>query len=311
MHAHDARMRSFWKKTSDKQLDLLDADVTAQPGRLPMAEGSGTTTALEPRVSTKGRPLMVPVSALDEDTANPRTEFPDATLDDLAADIRERGILQPIIVEPLGEGLAVRYRVRLGARRLRAAIRAGLIEVPVTIASKPLDAYAQVAENLKRDGLSPLDLALFIRSRVDAGESNATIAKKLRLDQTTVAHHLTLLTLPPVLDEALKSGRCTSPRTLHELCKLHEQSPSKVEALLTGSGDVTRAAIAATRVANSAVITEAQAVKPRSSVTLIDQASRLCDRLEEVFHQATKAERAVDPEALAHLRKRLLDLATR
>lgn len=119
---------------------------------------------------------MVPVAALDEDTANPRTEFPDATLDDLAADIRERGILQPIIVEPLGEGMAVRYRVRLGARRLRAAIRAGLSEVPVTTASRPLDAYAQVAENLKRDGLSPLDLARFIRGRVDAGESNATIA---------------------------------------------------------------------------------------------------------------------------------------
>lgn len=179
-----------------------------------------------------GQPLLVPVSTLDEDTANPRTEFPDAELDELAADIRERGILQSIVVEPHGEGLAVRYRVRLGARRLRAAIRAGLIEVPVTIASRPLDAYAQVAENLKRDGLSPLDLARFIRSRVDAGESNATVAKKLSLDQTTVAHHLTLLTLPPVLDEALKSGRCTSPRTLHELSKLHEQSPSKVETLL-------------------------------------------------------------------------------
>lgn len=169
-------MRSFWKKTSDKQLDLLDADVSAQVGRVPLAEGSGAIEARTSCVHANGQALMVPVAALDEDTANPRTEFPDATLDDLAADIRERGILQPIIVEPLGEGMAVRYRVRLGARRLRAAIRAGLSEVPVTTASRPLDAYAQVAENLKRDGLSPLDLARFIRGRVDAGESNATIA---------------------------------------------------------------------------------------------------------------------------------------
>ena len=105
------------------------------------------------------------------------------------------------------------YRIHFGAKRLRAARRAGLDEVPVVVRDAPADPYAQVAENQKRHGLTPLDLARFIRAKVDEGESNATIAKRLVMDPTTVAHHLALLDLPPELDDALKSGRCTSPRT--------------------------------------------------------------------------------------------------
>ncbi len=98
----------------------------------------------------------------------------------------------------------------------------------------PADPYAQVAENQKRHGLTPLDLARFIRARVDAGESNAKIAARLGMDPTTVGHHLALLELPPELDDALKSGRCTSPRTLYELRKLHEAQPERAEALIAG-----------------------------------------------------------------------------
>jgi ParB family chromosome partitioning protein len=84
------------------------------------------------------------------------------------------------------------------------------------------DHSSQFAENQKRPRLSPLKLAPFIRAQVDAGDSNATIARQLGMNLTTVSHYLSLLDLPPVLDDALKTGRCTSPRTLHELSKLHE-----------------------------------------------------------------------------------------
>ena len=81
----------------------------------------------------------------------------------------------------------------------------------------PADPYAQAAENQKRHGLTPLDLAQFMRRQADAGDSNATMAKRLGIDQTTIAHHLALLELPPELNEAMQAGRCTSPRTLYEL----------------------------------------------------------------------------------------------
>lgn len=97
----------------------------------------------------------------------------------------------------------------------------------------------------KRHGLTPLDLARFIQGRVDAGDSNATVAKRLGMNLTTVAHHLALLELPPELDDALKSGRCTSPRTLNELSKLHEAQPEQARALIVGDAGITRTVVSA------------------------------------------------------------------
>jgi ParB family chromosome partitioning protein len=124
-----------------------------------------------------GEPLLVNIARIDEDPNNPRTEFPDAALDELADDIRQRGILQPIVVHPMDS--AGRYRIHFGSMRLRAAKRCGIAQVPVAIRSAKHDPYAQVAENLKRRGLSPLDLARFIQGRVDARESTANIAAHL------------------------------------------------------------------------------------------------------------------------------------
>ena len=105
------------------------------------------------------------------------------------------------------------------------------MQIPIVIRDTPTDPYTQVSENQKRHGLTPLDLAMFMRLRADAGKSNARIAKRMGIDLTSVAHHLALLTLPPELDEALRSGRCTSPRTLYELAKLHKTKPEQVKAI--------------------------------------------------------------------------------
>jgi hypothetical protein len=119
--------------------------------------------------------MLVADSLRYEDANNPRTEFPEAALEELAADIQQRGVLQPLVVHPTdGEG---RHRIHFGAKRLRAAIRAGLHEVPVVVRDMPADRYAQVAENQKRHGPTPVEIARFIRQQVDAGDSNATIAR--------------------------------------------------------------------------------------------------------------------------------------
>ena len=151
-----------------------------------------------------GLALMVPIDQLDEDPDNPRKEFPPEAIEELAQDIAQRGILQPIVVSD--RDAKGRYLIRFGSRRWRAAIQAGLTTVPVIFAVEARNAYDQVAENLKRQNLSPLELAQFIRRRVDAGESNAEVARQLGMDLSTVAHHLALLALPPVLDGALKAG---------------------------------------------------------------------------------------------------------
>jgi len=256
-----------------------------------------------------GEPLLASVDLLDEDPDNPRTEFPEHELRQLAEDIGTHGILQPIVVHRAGtDG---RYRIRFGAKRLRAAKQAGLREVPIVVGLHDQDAYAQVAENQKRHGLSPLDLARFMRSRVEAGESNAEIAKRMGIDQTTVAHHLALLSLPPALDDALKSGRCTSPRTLYELSKLHEEQPEQVVALASGDAAVTRTAVAALKANDSRPPAAGrQRTGEHRGSSLINQANACCSKLEVLLARLRKPEAATADE-LAEFRRRLAALAER
>lgn len=247
-------MQLPWQKSRDIQLDLLDqqagpssvprfapsrrrvpvpmsaSDLAPTAPVLPLPELTSPSPAAV-RVAD-GRPLNLAISLLQEDANNPRTEFSEVALESLVQDILERGILQPIVVQPADA--AGRYRIHFGALRLRAAQQAGLHEVPVVVRDAAPVPYAQVAENLMRRALSRLEIARFIKGRVDAGESNVTIAKRIGMNLTSVAHHLTLLELPPEPDQAMQAGRCTTPRTLHELDRLHDDAPETVKALVDG-----------------------------------------------------------------------------
>ena len=262
-----------------------------------------------------GEPLMVSIDRLDEDPRNPRTEFPPQDIDELAQDIAKRGVLQPIVVSPADE--SGRYRIHFGSKRWRAARQAGLTEVPVIVATRTHDAYDQVAENLKRQGLSPLELARFIRGQVDAGESNATIAKRLAIDQTTVTHHLALLALPPVLDAAMKTGRCTSPRTLYELSKLHADQPARVAELVAGDEPITRQSVAALRDAAPAAAADTRSSTPISPcpdrmTQMIARANGLCDQLEAALLRLNRSGiSAASRDDTVALRQRVAALASR
>jgi ParB family transcriptional regulator, chromosome partitioning protein len=260
----------------------------------------------QPGLFDDGRPtgeaLEVPVDLLDDDPAHPRTEPSEAALAELAEDIAQRGVLQPIVVAP--RDVQGRYRVRFGGQRWRAARMAGLPTVPVVLRTQACDGYDQVAENLKRCALAPLDLARFIQSRVEAGESNAFIAKRLAIDPTTVAHHLTLLQLSPELVAVMEAGRCTSPRTLHELQQLQAQEPQAVAGLLASEQPLTRDAVASARTQlRPAALTPPQ---------LLDRSRALCERLDRVLAQLVCIGPGELPaDQLAALRERLAALANR
>jgi len=215
-------MGKSWWKSKAEQLDLLAA-LTCEPSVTPSkptadsAQAESGSQMPVPRATcssdtASGQPLLVPIECMSEDPDNPRTEFPQSDLDELAGDIRQHGILQPVVVHPADA--SGNYRIHFGAKRLRAARQLGLTHVPIMIRADEADPYAQVAENQRRHGLSTLDLARFIARQVDGGGSYASIARRMGMDQTSVTHHLALLSLPPVLDAAMRSGRCTSPRAL-------------------------------------------------------------------------------------------------
>jgi ParB family chromosome partitioning protein len=311
-------MQLPWNKSKEVQLDLLDAEPGSSALHQPLAPASRPAvaelaSAAIPSASPKadsqhGRPMFVAVSLLYEDANNPRTVFPEEAPKELATDIQQRGVLQPLVVHPVdGDG---RHCIHFGAKRLRAAIRAGLREVPVVVRDTPADRYAQVAENQKRQGLTPLELARFIRALVDAGDSNATIARQLGMNLTTVAHHLALLELPPALDDALKSGRCTSPRTLHELGKLRAAKPEQVQSLLASDAEITRTAVSALRSApgNGAL----DEVIPSPPNKLVAQANAACDRLERALGRIRppNSYKVALPELIA-LRIRVGDITKR
>jgi ParB family transcriptional regulator, chromosome partitioning protein len=292
MGAASLSMRSLWP-TSKRQRP--EPSHAAQPGLFDASSGP------------TGEPSHLPVDRIDEDPSNPRTEFSDLEIDELADDVRQHGILQPIVVHPADS--AGRYRIHFGAKRLRAALLAGLDQVPVVVRVAPADAYAQVAENQKRHGLTPLDLARFIRGRVDAGDSNTEVARRLGMNLTTVAHHLALLDLPPELDQAMRAGRCTSPRTLHELRKLHDEQPEQVRALVAGDTEITRSALAAIRAMAAPSTARSRLASPRT--TPLDQAGVACTRLEQALDRLARTKPAVHDDGLIQLRRRIAELAAR
>jgi ParB family chromosome partitioning protein len=186
------------------------------------------------------------LSRFEEDPENPRTEFADdPDFEALVDDVRLRGILQPIVVRPV-EGTG-RLRIRFGARRYRAALRAGLAEIPyfVTDDERQFDDYAQIAENERRQPLQPLDLAKFVAKRIALGDKKLQISKQLRLDHSVITHLLALVEGPAFLLELYHGHKCRTPKYLWELARLYTKDAELVERRVAAVEVVDRAFIAA------------------------------------------------------------------
>lgn len=176
-----------------------------------------------------GTAPRAPLSEFEEDPENPRFEDSPAEFAALVADVRERGILQPIIVRRLDSG---RLRIRFGMRRYRAAVELGLKDVPfiVTEDERQFDDYAQVAENERRTKLQPLEMATFIVKKLGAGETRRAIARRMGIDPGSVTHYLALTgDAPAFLMELYHSRRCRSPKHLYRLRLLWDVDPLQVE----------------------------------------------------------------------------------
>lgn len=149
---------------------------------------------------------MLAISDVTPNPDQPRTCFDDASLDELAASIAHRGVIQPIIVRPRGEG---RYQLVAGERRWRAAQRAQLHEIPAIIrdlGDRDVMALALI-ENLQREDLNPVEEARAFQRLVDEEElTQAEIAKLVDKSRSHVANFLRLLTLPDPVIAMIEGG---------------------------------------------------------------------------------------------------------
>ena len=143
---------------------------------------------------------------LEPNPLQPRSQMDPARLAELAASIRESGVVQPILVRRTAGG----HQIIAGERRWRAAQQAGLATVPVTVREVPDDRLLELAlvENIQREELSPLEEAqAFQRLQQDLGLTQEEVARKVGRDRSTVANSLRLLRLPKEARDLLAAGR--------------------------------------------------------------------------------------------------------
>ena len=154
----------------------------------------------------------MPTASLQPNPRNPRRVFANAELDELAASLRERGIIQPIIARPV-QGAADIYEIIAGERRWRAAQRAGLHEVPVVIieASDAEALQLAIIENVQRADLNPLEEAEGYRALMEEfGNSQDEIARIVGKSRSHVANTLRLLKLPETIKSYIHAGKLSA-----------------------------------------------------------------------------------------------------
>lgn len=156
-----------------------------------------------------GTELFVDPSLLKPNPHQPRREFDEEALKELADSIREHGIIQPIIVEEAGDGS---YFIIAGERRTRAARLAGLARVPVIVKKFSDERKLEVAliENIQRENLNPVEEAQAYHKLMALGNlSQEEAATRVGKNRSTVANALRLLKLPEDMTSSLASGQIT------------------------------------------------------------------------------------------------------
>jgi ParB family chromosome partitioning protein len=183
--------------------------VASVPARGPRAFGLGRgLDALIPGTSDETRVLELPLDRIERSPNQPRADFDEALLGELAASIAVHGVLQPVIVRDLVDGS---YQLIAGERRLRAARIAGLETVPAVVreASDGTDSLElALIENLQRTDLNPIETALAYRELIDRfGLTHEAVARQVGKSRVAVSNSLRLLDLAPETRQAITDGR--------------------------------------------------------------------------------------------------------
>lgn len=164
---------------------------------------------------------VIEVDHVDSNPEQPRLAFDEASLEELAASIREHGVLQPILVRPRDDG---RYQLIAGERRWRASRIAGHMTIPALVEDIDDDTALEISiiENLQREDISPLDeAAMYDRMIRDHGYSIRKLADKLGKDKGYLENRLRLADAPPEVRELVSLRKDTLSHA-YELMKVED-----------------------------------------------------------------------------------------
>lgn len=152
----------------------------------------------------------LPIDSLSPNPHQPRVHFDEETLAELAASIREIGVLQPVLARALGGG---KYQLVAGERRWRAARRAGLTTIPAIVrTTDDLSSVEQaLVENLHRQDLTPLEEAAAFQQLIeDFGLTHEQVSSRVGKSRSAVTNTLRLMSLPPSIQHLLADGRLSA-----------------------------------------------------------------------------------------------------
>ncbi len=164
----------------------------------------------ENAVEEQGKTVSLRISDIEPNRAQPRKQFDEDALAELAASIAQHGVLQPLLVRPLSGG---NYQLVAGERRWRASRMAGLTEVPVVVREMTDQEAAELAliENLQREDLNPMEEALGFQTLMESyGLTQEETAQAVNKSRPAVANALRLLRLPRPVAELVSEGRLSA-----------------------------------------------------------------------------------------------------
>jgi len=151
--------------------------------------------------------LLLDITLIDPNPEQPRREFDERALDQLAQSIGLHGVLQPIVVRRAGE----RFELVMGERRFRASQKAGRKTIPAVVSDVASADRLELAivENVQRQDLNPIELAHAYQALADAGNTQDEIGRKVAMDRSSVANHIRLLDLSRSIHADLEAAQIT------------------------------------------------------------------------------------------------------
>jgi len=175
----------------------------------PAAHGGSAAAAAPALTPTPAGPLQIDIDLIEPSPYQPRTRFREEALDELARSIQASGIIQPIVVRPIGN----RYQLIAGERRWRAAQRAGLKKVSSIVRQVPdeLALEMTLVENIQREDLNAIEAARAFERLMDEFQlTQESVAERTGKDRATVANAIRLLKLEEVIQDWIEEGKLTA-----------------------------------------------------------------------------------------------------
>ncbi|MCX7767310.1 MAG: ParB/RepB/Spo0J family partition protein, partial [Candidatus Sumerlaeia bacterium] len=189
------------RKALGKGLDALFSAKESQT-MIPVTDSPIISNAL-------GKVILLPINQLHSNPYQPRQKFDEEKLQEMAISIKEKGVLQPILVREI----ANRYEIIAGERRYRAAILAGLESVPVIIVKATNRELLEMAliENLQREDLNPIEQAQgFKMLQSEFGLSQEEIGERMGISREAVTNTMRLLNLPLEIRQMIEQGKISA-----------------------------------------------------------------------------------------------------